>query len=228
MPHTLAPNGSVIGRLQRGLETLYRVDTHLDVEAFMVDEAARNDVLAKIDGANGTARRPREQLLVAHENDELHLALFLDADALANLEKHDPSHGLADANFQDFCLAVEGVSHFVYVAVCAAGDRSVSALELELQAEVDKFVTCLLMRDDHAKHAPQVRAKLFERPRYAPDLSHEERERYVTAHRAAERYAGSLHRRYLAHRRTPDMLAELRAFYRLGLDGKLGHIERAA
>jgi len=223
-----AETPSVLCRLQRGLETLYRVQTQLDVDAFVVDEAARSCALGQTDGSHGTSRRPREQLLVEQSQDELKLALFLDADALVNLARHDPAHGLVAANFNDFCLAVEGVSHFVYVAVCAAADRSVSALELELQAEVDKFITCLLMANDHNSTAPQVRSLLFDEPHYANDLSAEEHDRYVTANRAANTYAASLHRRFLAHDRTNDMLHELRAFYRLALDAKLNHIARAA
>lgn len=219
---------SILSRLQRGIETLYRVDTQLDVDAFVVDEKARSIALRNSDGSQGTARRPREQLLVTQSRDELKLALFLDADAITNLQAHDPAHGLGTENFNDFCLAIEGVSHFVYVAICAAGDRSVSALELELQAEVDKFVTCLLMASDHHNSASQVRSLLFDEPHYAQDLSTEEHDRYVAANRAANTYAASLHRRYLAHERTNDMLAELRAFYRLALDAKLNHIARAA
>lgn len=219
---------SVLHRLQRGLETLYRVETQLDVEAFVVDEAGRQSALCNADGSQGTARRPREQLLVNESHDELKLALFVDAEALSNLRRHDPAHGLIAENFNDFCLAVEGVSHFVYVAVCAAGDRSVSALELELQAEVDKFVTCLLMVNDHQTNAPQVRSLLFDEPKFANDLSAEEHDRYVTANRAANTYAASLHRRFLAHERTSEMLHELRWFYRFGLDAKLDHIARAA
>ena len=65
--------------------------------------------------------------------------------ALANLERHDPATRLDETNFADFCLAVEGVSHFIYVALRAADDRGVSQLELELQAEVDKFACCVLV-----------------------------------------------------------------------------------
>ncbi|MDX2019422.1 MAG: hypothetical protein SF187_04220 [Deltaproteobacteria bacterium] len=220
--------GSVLGRLQRGLESLYRVQTNLDVQAFVVDEAARARALAGSSGSHGTARRPREQLLIEESNDELKMALFVDAQALNNLQRHDPAQGLVPQNFNDFCLAVEGVSHFIYVAVCAAGERSVSALELELQAEVDKFVTCLLMANDHHQNAPRVRSLLFDEPHFANDLSAEEHDRYVTAHRAANAYAHALHKRYLVHEKTTDMLAELRGFYRFSLDAKLNHIARAA
>ena len=218
---------SVLSRLQRGIETLYRVNTRLDVNAFVVSEAARDSSLANSEGP-GTSRRPREQLLVEQKSDELRLALFLDADAIANLQRNDPAEGLDTQNFNDFCLVVEGVSHFVYVAVCAAGDRSVSALELEIQAEVDKFVTCLLLVKNHHEQAPRVRSWLFDEPRFANDLSPEEHSRYTAAHSAANAYAGSLQRRYVGHQRTPDMLAELRLFYRLSLEAKLHHIAKAA
>ena len=140
----IGPCASVLARVQRGLESLYRVQTCLDVDAFMVDEEARNEALGS------EKRRPREQLLVAQAGEELSLALFLDEEALANLRRHDPAGGLSEHNFWDFCLAVEGVSHFIYVAVCAASDRSVTALELELQAEVDKFVSCTLVQGGSA------------------------------------------------------------------------------
>ena len=220
--------GSVLGRLQRGLESLYRVQTNLDVEAFVVDEAARTRALANSNGSQGTARRPREQLLIEESQEELKLALFLDTQALNTLRRYDPAHGLFAQNFNDFCLAVEGVSHFIYVAVCAAGERSVSALELELQAEVDKFVTCLLMANDHHHNASRVRSLLFDEPHFANDLSAEEHDRYATAHHAANAYAHALNKRYLVHERTVDMLSELRGFYRLPLEAKLQHIARAA
>jgi hypothetical protein len=213
--------GTFLSRLQKGLESLYRVDTRLDVTAFMVDERERGDSL------EGTDRRPREQLLVGGAAGEVALGLYVDAEALANLERHDPRHGLGEHNFGDFCLAVEGVSHFIYVALCAAADRAVTALELELQAEVDKFVSCLLLGAAETQRSQRLRARLFHEVRFADDLG-PERARYVTANEQARRYAGALERRYLRQERIVDMLAELRRFYRLSLEGKLGHIAGAA
>lgn len=211
---------SVLSRLQLGLETLYRVDTQLDVEAFVVDERERGESLPEAE------HRPREQLLVAQKDGEVSLGLFLDAAAIANLERHDPLQGLSDTNFGDLCLAVEGVSHFIYVALRAARDRPVTALELELQAEVDKFVVCLLLQDLQARGTADLRRRLYDDVTLADDLHATERERYQTANDEARRYAESLDRRYIRGGKVPDMLAELRGFYRLGLDGKLGHIAR--
>ena len=215
---------SVLSRLQQGLESLYRVETRLDVDAFVVGERERGRALAEREEVK---RRPREQLLVEHAAGEVALGLYLDAEALRNLERHDPGRGLGEHNFGDFCLAVEGVSHFIYVALCAAADRSVTALELELQAEVDKFVTCLLLGAAVAQRSRRLRARLYDDVRFAEDLEGSERARYVTANDQARRYTVALERRYLQHERIADMLAELRRFYRLSLEAKLGHIARA-
>jgi hypothetical protein len=207
---------SVLARVQLGLEALYRVETRLDVDAFVIDEQQRE--------ATGVARAPREQLLLRESDEELSMALFVDARAIENLEVHDPAGGLHAQNFADFCLVVEGVSHFIYVALCAAVERRVSALELELQAEVDKFACCVLLQPD----ATDLRRRLFREVSFADDLEADERDRYRTANGEADRYAESLQRRFVEPERMDDMLTDLRRFYRLGLDAKLGHIARAA
>jgi hypothetical protein len=200
--------------LQLGLEALYRVRTDLQVDAFVIDDEQRRSA--------GVARAPREQLLVREEDGELGMGLFVDRAALANLERNDPARRLDDANFGDFCLALEGVSHFVYLALCAAGHRRVSALELELQAEVDKFVCCVLLQGPN----PDLRRRLFHDVRFAEDLDADERDRYRTANAEAARYAAGLDRRFVHQARVPEMLDELRRFYRLSLDDKRGLIQR--
>jgi len=218
------PRRSVLGRLQLGLETLYRIDTQLAVEHFLIGEGERAE-------AHPT-RAPREQVLLRQDgDDELGLGLFVDEDALSNLERHDPADYLDDRNFADFCVAVEGVSHFVYLARCAAEERRVSALELELQAEVDKFACCTRLAPESAEPANDVaawRRRLYEEVTFAKDLDHDEHARYRVANAEASRYARALDQRYLARRRFPDLLPELRRFYRLDLDGKLGHIAHLA
>jgi hypothetical protein len=205
-----------LARIQLGLEALYRVDTQLSIDAFLIDEETRGA------SAPTPGRAPREQLLVQEAEGELGLALFVDAAAIATLERHDPSCGLSDRNFADFCLAVEGVSHFVYVALCAAAERSVSPLELELQAEVDKYACCVLI----AAGRRDLRRHLYGDVRFADDLDDGERARYQTANCQANRYASALERRFATPSRTPDLLSELRGFYRLDLPAKLGHIAR--
>jgi hypothetical protein len=207
-------------RVQRGLEALYRVDTGVEVGDFVVGEDARDRLV--------DARRPREQLLVCEAGGELALALFIDPGALANLAAHDPARRLGDHNLGDFLLAVEGVSHFIYAVWCARAERPVSQLELELQAEVDKYVTCLLTTAPDVAVSEALRQRLFGDAIYEDDLDHDEHARYRAANDNAQRYAGWLEQTFVAPRRIPEMLGELRRFYRRGLAAKLADCARAA
>ena len=209
-----------LGRVQRGLETLYRVDTGASIEDFVVGEDVRDALVS--------ARRPREQLLVCESEDALDVALFVAPAVLANLAANDPARALGDHNFGDFVLAIEGVSHFVYALWCARRDRHVSQLELELQAEVDKYVTCLLVTEPARDVSSALRHRLFGDAAYDSDLDHEEHARYRAANDNALRYATWLETTFVGRRRIPEMLGELRRFYRLGLAAKLAAIARAA
>lgn len=209
-----------LARVQRGLESLYRVTTGVEVDDFVIDESTRDKV--------APLRRPREQLLVCEDAGEMALALFIHPAVLANLAEHDPGRRLGTHNLGDFLLAVEGVSHFIYAICCARAERPVTQLELELQAEVDKYVTCLLATAPEKAQSKTLRERLFDDPDYEPDLDGEERDRYRAANDNAQRYAAYLEATYVAPRRIPEMLDELRRFYRQGLAGKLSTIARAA
>jgi hypothetical protein len=202
-----------LARVQRGLETLYRIDTGVVVDDFMIDEASR-DALVR-------SRRPREQLLAIEDRGEMALALYIDPAAIAKLDAgtHD---------FGELLLAIEGVSHFIYAIVCARADRTLTQLELELQAEVDKYVTCLLTGDPGHGRSRELRGRLYGDCAYEPDLDGDERDRYRAANDNAHRYAAWLESEFVAPRRIPEMLGELRRFYRHGLAAKLSTIARAA
>jgi hypothetical protein len=208
---------AILRALQGGIESLYRVETDLDVCDFLV--------------GNGTQRQAREQLLIRQHEGEMHLGLFVDERTLENLAFRDPARRLDELNLQDFLRAVEGVSHFVYLAHRAQMDRPVSAVELELQAEVDKYLVALLVWWNQLGEPPDgLRERLFHRVTFAGDLSAEERDRYQLAHNAALSYVRSLEDRFLRTRevRGDDMLAEARRFYRKGFAQKLEHITQLA
>jgi hypothetical protein len=209
-----------IKRVQRGLEALYRVDTGTDLADFVVGTEYRDELVRD--------RRAREQLLVVEHDGELNVALYLEPSVIANLDSHDPAHRLGDHNLGDFLLAIEGVSHFIYTVCCARAERPVSQLELELQAEVDKYVTCLLTTEPEVAMSGTLRRRLFDDAAYEPDLDDDEQDRYRVANDNANRYAEWLEETFVARRRIPEMLGELRRFYRQGLAAKLSQIARAA
>lgn len=120
-----------------------------------------------------------------------------------------------------FCVALEGVSHFVYLTY-SSQRRPVSLIELELQAEVDKF---LVLRLQFA--IPNLVEVLFERVRFDERLPAELLDRYKVANDRARRYAHWLERR-IRRGRTQEALEDARWLYRKSFREKLDHIARAA
>jgi hypothetical protein len=181
--------------------------------------------------APSAAAATPEALLVAEQDGALDMSLFLDPALLARLTASAPLERLDDDNLEDFCTALEGVSHFHCVAWCAARGWSVSLLGLEMQAEIDKYAAAVLLAGSQRGGAliRGLHGQLFERVRFRDDLDATLRRMYVEANRYAARFCRRLEDRFLRRReaRVQDMLGELRRFYRLGDAGKLRAIEAA-
>jgi hypothetical protein len=114
------------------------------------------------------------------------------------------------------------VSHFVYLADRARVDRATTQLELELQAEVDKFVLLAAWLGEPSVQATAtLRKRLYEDVIYAHEAESERGQRYRLANERAHTFVRRLERDYVEERRWPEMQAELRRFYRLGQSDKL-------
>ncbi|RME32733.1 MAG: hypothetical protein D6786_09755 [Gammaproteobacteria bacterium] len=211
----------VLGRFQQGLQRLYDLEIEHAVQDFLITDRKLACILAP-DAPHAGAP---ERLLVAEREDSLDLSLFLDESLLRQLQEDDPDRRLHSGNLQPYLQVLEGVSHFLYLAWNASRDRSVTMLELELQAEIDKFVSSLLLFSSQHGSAPErLHACLFDNPAYDEALDERTRARYRDANRYAARYCMHLLRQ-LGHYRFGALLGELRRFYRLPQPRKLALIE---
>ena len=174
------------------------------------------------------ARKPREQLLVM-EDDRRDGARAVHPSRGAREPRHARSAAAARRhNLGDFLLAVEGVSHFIYAIPCARAERPCQPARARAAG-----------RGRQVRHVPaRDRPGDEQRARCASGCSAtaltrtisigDERERYRAANDNAQRYAAWLEERSSRARRIPEMLGELRRFYRKGLAAKLATIARAA
>lgn len=194
----------MLDAIQEQLEHVYGLRCEYRAKDFLVDaEAARR---------LGGSARAREELLVSEGAEGLELALYLHP----SLTK--------PKSLGEFCEVIEGVSHFLYVAHTATQERTVSLLELEAQAEVDKFVICTLRR--WGSGVGSLLRTLFDRVGLHAHLSEAERWRYAEANRLAKTYCERLMPIVRASR-MDRLLSELRHMYRLGAEAKLHYFARA-
>jgi hypothetical protein len=203
----------VLDRTQELLESIYHLDLGLCVDDFYIGSEKLQEL--------GGSATPREQLLVLEEEGEASLALFIDDEVMARLRG---SERITLENLGDYCLLAEGVSHFVYFIWKARRREPVTQLEMELQAEVDKYLTCRVQLDGEGRTSADLAEQLFRKVAFRADLDGDEADRYRTANRLALAYCAHLERSYLRDGGLRRAMPELRHFYRLTQPRKLAHI----
>jgi hypothetical protein len=208
----------LLRQLQELIGGIYDVRVAHDVYDFLVTDRRSLPAAAR----GGTAE---EELIVAQgaDDEEVGVSLYLDPQLLERLGRADPLVQLHGGNVADWWTVLEGVSHFLCLAWNAGHDKQVSLLELEMQAEVDKYVASYwLLRRQLPGYIPaELRRLLFARTRVDPRAG-ERAPLYREASRYAERFCGRLEQRLTRSeaRKSREsleqtVLTELRRFYRL-------------
>jgi hypothetical protein len=206
--------------LQALLSELYALDLAYEVDDFLTTDA----VLARALDAGG--RELDEKLLIAEKDGEAEVSLYVEPGVLERLAQSDPLEKLDADNLEDFWTAFEGVSHFTYYAWNAQLEKPVTLLEMELQAEVDKYVATTLLLLRQGQRQPRgLHHWLFEMPRLDERLDGDELDRYRSANRYAGKYCRKLAPAIARGAADEATRAELRRFYRLSQASKIEHIE---
>jgi hypothetical protein len=207
--------------MQQLLARLYDAPVDKDVGDFLLSDRRRLSAMVGPHAENAGD----EQVFVVEDEQGVRLGLFIDEQVLSRLTNRDPLRLLDDDNLHDYCTALEGVSHFHYLVWSLTRGRSVSLLELELQAEVDKYATAVALFTQQRDGAlpGSLHARMFHAVSFLPQLDAESRRRYQEANRHAARFCRSLEERFLrARQRRPELwLAELRRFFRRGHQEKI-------
>ncbi len=192
----------------------------------------------------GETEIPPEMLLIREDTGNLDITLFLERSLIDSTSGSNANHH-AGKEYDDYCTILEGVSHFVYLVWNAQYGRQVKPIEMELQAEVDKFVFSALadgnsedgnseMAESRRRSRPQSQPQskhqllfdsLFRQVKYfhAPgtDMHH----RYTVANKFAEQYCNWLSCHFQFTVGDPMLYAELARFYRMNAAAKFEHIK---
>ncbi len=202
------------------IDRVYVLDLNVDIRDFLVSR----DTCARL-GADPS----RGSVLVRQDRDEeVELGLYIGEAELERLREVDmASTPMPAASFELLLLAIEEVSHFAYLAFSASREKPVTELELELQAEVDKYVTFALLHAsrNEGRVPKDLLDRLFSDFVVRADLDAERRERYLAASSLASRYCSTVvQEAFESKYGLVPLLAELRSFYRLSQRGKISRI----
>ena len=202
----------LLDTLQRVIQHVYEIDLRHQVSDFTTSDPA----FAR---QYGSAHQPMEQLIFRENGDDLDVSLYLDGRVVADLDRMPDGR----SSINNVCLAVEGVSHFVHFCWRSHHKVDVSLLELEIQAEVDKYVLLTDLFGGQGMHR-----RLFEEHLYQRGMNKAMRERYKSANRLAAKYCRKLEKEFIQRGRTGEMLNELRRFCRKSQPQKIRAIQRGA
>jgi hypothetical protein len=215
--------GTLLERVQGLLERTYDMEAVIeDVGRFVIGDVGYRRFYG--DGA-GLARvaSPAEsdaKTLVRETGGGLRLCVYYPDALIRCLELHPPDRGLRDANVDAFAILVEELDHLLCIAERAVLTRPLSLFELELHANVSKYlVLARFLVGRVPRIGPRRRAwlryHLFDKGVYR-DEDPRVRARYRDAARWASRFLESLGRL-----RPAERIASLRGFHRAGASGKL-------
>ena len=209
----------LLNKLQGELEAIYAIELQHRVHDFVIDDP---DIVSLIDNSANNRDLP-EKLLIHQDGENVDIALYLDSELIKRLEQNDPTEKLHNHNIHDFWLALEGISHFLYFTWNVEYERPVSLLELELQAEVDKFIlAALLLEKQFNGYVPQgLHYHLFENVGFDQRLNEAELTRYRDANYFAGKFCLYIKERFLRHRHYEPLINEVRRFYRLNHHNKI-------
>lgn len=192
--------------LQRYLEGFYGLEPATSVDEFITF------------GQQG--EREALFLRLTEESLELRLRLPEAAKALECSDDHLPSKAMEHADL--WAQVIEGVSHFVLLLERARVELPTTHLELELQAEVDKYL--MLARPFRGQRTRgDFHERLFESVSYLDPPDSESGARYRFVNRLAARYTAALYR----GDRHQHANRQLRRFFRAGQTEKLSMVQAA-
>lgn len=210
----------MLDELQRQLDQTYRLGVAPPLDDFLITDAR----VARCLGQDTLLAGSEETLFISEDEEGLAMSLYLDSAILERLESMRPLDGLSSDALADLWTVIEGLSHLTCMAFKADRNREVSLLELELQAEIDKFVLSaqLALRHDERALLRDLHERLFGDVRFHEQLDAEALQRYRAANDYASRYCFALRDALLAECESAS--DELRNFYRLPISEKISHI----
>lgn len=206
--------------LQSKIESRYDLEIPYCIEHFVSSDRAVADRLADEQASNGQQRAvvDEELVFIHQQEDSLEFMVYVDEHLLTALNA-------SCMDLDGLCTVLEGASHAVCLLWHAHNDRQIRPVELELQAEIDKYMLLtgggLCSAERRSLHR-----RLFANSRLISEQGSALYDRYRTASQLASHYCQWLDARFIEEDDMNALQQELARFYRLSGRAKFEHIQR--
>lgn len=188
------------------LQQLYRIDPMPPLAECLISTERFQDYCRTHPTVDATTR---ETLIIEQHATHVDVGLYIAPEILERVRRNPPWHNLHADNVDATCVAIEGVSHLVCLWWKQHRELPCSLLELELQAEIDKYLLCSRWLAQQGRPRTQLLTRLFHHYALGGGMTGEAAQRYHRASRLAWQFC----------RRDQDRLSTLvtdaRDFYRL-------------
>jgi len=203
----------------------HALQLHYDIEPpYCISEFVCHSAQTETGSSNCKGTTP-EMLVYREDGTNLDISLFLNPSLLTGIDNNTCHKQWSGEIFDNGCIVLEGVSHFLYLIFNAHHDRQVSMLDLEIQAEIDKFIFAAL-NTDYRNSIEALLDRLFYQISYREDLSPALKQRYEQANDLACKYCQWLSANFVLRFDDRALSAELARIYRLNGTARQQHINR--
>jgi hypothetical protein len=219
---------TLIEELQRKIEKTYALDTGItNIEEFVIGNKGYKEFYAKEEIKTVVNNsHSRAQVFIRDVGNTLKVSIYYPDELIKVLEDTDPRIGLHDDNIDACASFVEELDHFLFIAQNFKLNRPFSLLELELQANVTKYLVLKYFIALQSKSIrlsksdkKYIRHHLFYKRKY--DIGDpSERKRYEDA-----KIFGMIYTKYMDLLSHEDRLRDLRQFSRMTCPSKIRHIQ---
>jgi hypothetical protein len=187
--------------IQKWIESTYCLEQEQPVSQFLIKQT----LLKKYLGNQHPLNHAEEVLLVFAQNEEVELGLYLHPKFSRKMDFYNSSP-------HEILTLLEGVSHLRLALNRFRVGENFSQLEMELQAEIDKFLFFSMPHDLFPNRNAWAH---LEKEANLRGLSKQQKETYQTARRLACRYCLELEKKYLNTKSFDGLFHEVRQFYRM-------------
>ena len=219
----------LIKELQRKIEKTYALNTGItNIEQYIIGDKGYEEFYAKEKIRMVVNSHSGAKVLIRDAGETLKVSIYYPDELIRELESNDPRLSLHDGNV-DLCASfVEELDHFLFIAQNYKQNRPFSLLELELQANVTKYLVLkyfIVLQNKSIKLSKfdkeYIRYHLFYKRKYdIEDTS--ERKRYEDAVKF-----GMMYTKHIDLLPQEDRLRDLRQFSRMTCPSKIRHIQSA-